>query len=517
MKKYLLFLSVIFLSIYSIQGQVIFQKSYGINGAEQLYSLIPTFDKAYVSAGSSDTNMCILKTDSNGVKQWMKVIKGPYSLQGNCITQTADSGFAITGTDYSFSMANHSNLLLVKTDKDGNIEWSRTYGDSIASGSNVFGGNWIGQTSDKGYIITGIANNASSSYHIFILKTDSAGVPEWTKLIIGGGCCGQNDAGISIKQLTDGNFILFASKWDYGPGKTSSYFAKIAPGGIILWAREFFSPSSIATTAGAFFETADKGYILTGGSNNTYLAKADSSGNFQWLKQYQFSNNSNGVSVVPTKDSGYAITCNSYNNNLLLLKTANDGTFQWAKSYGDTVAGIYTQGSTVLQTADNGYMVGGIRNGSFYLVKTDSTGNSGCAEAIENPIESAATFIFMGGANEDSVTITVSTLPLLADTNGIENTICFDVDGIRENSQFDPVKVFPNPFSTQTTLETTQHLQNATLAIYNTTGQKVKQLENINGQEIILQRANLPAGLYYFKITQHNQVFSMGKLIVADH
>ena len=76
--------------------------------------------------------------------------------------------------------------------------------------------------------------------------------------------------------------------------------------------------------------------------------------------------------------------------------------------------------------------------------------------------------------------------------------------------------ISPNPFFSQTNLQTKFFWNNATLTIDNCFGQTVKQIKNISGQTITLYRDNLPSGLYFLRLTQDNQVIATKKLIVTD-
>jgi len=75
---------------------------------------------------------------------------------------------------------------------------------------------------------------------------------------------------------------------------------------------------------------------------------------------------------------------------------------------------------------------------------------------------------------------------------------------------------FPNPFSAQTTLQTDNLLHNATLTIYNSFGQTVKQIKNISGSTVTLFRDNLPSGLYFIRLTQDNKIIMIDKLVITD-
>ena len=77
--------------------------------------------------------------------------------------------------------------------------------------------------------------------------------------------------------------------------------------------------------------------------------------------------------------------------------------------------------------------------------------------------------------------------------------------------------IYPNPFSTQTTLQTGDLFKNATLTVYNCFGQAVKEIKNINGQGVTLQRDNLPSGLYFIRLMQEDKTFATEKVIITDN
>lgn len=88
--------------------------------------------------------------------------------------------------------------------------------------------------------------------------------------------------------------------------------------------------------------------------------------------------------------------------------------------------------------------------------------------------------------------------------------------GINETENIDGITIYPNPFTTQTTLQTNNLLHNATLTVNNCLGQTVKQIKNISGQTVSLSRDNLPSGLYYLRLTQDNRVITVDKLVITD-
>ena len=78
------------------------------------------------------------------------------------------------------------------------------------------------------------------------------------------------------------------------------------------------------------------------------------------------------------------------------------------------------------------------------------------------------------------------------------------------------ISIFPNPFSNTTTLQSINQLNNAKLTIFNLQGQTVKEIKNIFGQTTILNRNNLPAGLYIVRVSQDNQILMTDKLLITN-
>src|ERR1035437_5888284 len=88
--------------------------------------------------------------------------------------------------------------------------------------------------------------------------------------------------------------------------------------------------------------------------------------------------------------------------------------------------------------------------------------------------------------------------------------------GISEVSETNSFSVYPNPFTSATTLQTNQILKDATLTVYNLYGQTVNQIKNISGQTITFNRDNLASGLYFVRLTEENKAIAVDKLVITD-
>lgn len=78
------------------------------------------------------------------------------------------------------------------------------------------------------------------------------------------------------------------------------------------------------------------------------------------------------------------------------------------------------------------------------------------------------------------------------------------------------IKLYPNPTNQYTTLQTDNIFKNATLTVYNSVGQQVRQIKNINGQTITLHLDNITNGLYFIRLTEENKVIATDKLVITD-
>ena len=87
---------------------------------------------------------------------------------------------------------------------------------------------------------------------------------------------------------------------------------------------------------------------------------------------------------------------------------------------------------------------------------------------------------------------------------------------INENSSNNRFSIFPNPFISTTTIETTINLKNASLTLYNAYGQSLKQINNISGNTIALSRDHLPSGLYFMRLTEENKIIAEEQLLITD-
>ncbi|MBI3502204.1 MAG: T9SS type A sorting domain-containing protein [Bacteroidetes bacterium] len=507
-----------FYIIYSaLHAQVMFQKTFGGTNTDWAYSVEQTSDRGFImvgftgSFGAGFDDAYLLKTDSLGVLQWEKTYGGTEDDYGFSVQQTNDGGFIVAGWTHSFGMG-YSDIYLVKASSGGSLQWSKTFG-----GTSLDYATSVQQTSDGGYIIVGLTESFGSGLtDIYLLKTDSNGSLKWTAVF--GGT--NDDEGRAILQTNDGGFIITGGTKSFGAGDEDIYLLKTDSAGILQWTK------TIGGTGGeegySLQQTNDGGYIITGntnsfgsGNDDIYLIKTASDGTLQWSKTFDGSKDDIGFSVQKTNDAGFIITglTNGFGSqNTYLLKTDSNGTFLWAKVFIPPYTANY--GQMLQQTSDGGFIIVGGVGGQYtdvYLIKTDSIGNSGCYETSSIPIISNGGIQSSGGIQTTGGIMI--TPPTQVDTGGVETVLCYT--GTDEITKKDFISVYPNPSSGIFTIQLqdpSTSLRVTAVDVYNVFGEKVTRSVIPSGaRNLTIDISNQPQGIYFLKVSTIGESASGGK------
>jgi hypothetical protein len=76
------------------------------------------------------------------------------------------------------------------------------------------------------------------------------------------------------------------------------------------------------------------------------------------------------------------------------------------------------------------------------------------------------------------------------------------------------VQLMPNPFSTETLLNVDQDMKSAEFRMYNALGEEVQAIHEISGTQIVIGRNNLSKGIYFYSLTEGQNLISRGKLVI---
>jgi hypothetical protein len=204
------------------RGNVIWPRGFSGDGNALGYSIRQTTDSGYIITGhigreTSADDICLIKTDSLGIRQWFRTYGGHYSEYGYCVRPTWDGGYIISG--FKGISSPSVDAYLLKTDSIGNPRWEQTFGgtgDDIAYG--------VCQTIDGGYILAGnLSTFTGQGTECYLVKVDSLGNQQWTKTVGGN----STDIAYSITPTSDGGCAVVGFTGSYGAGNSDFYLIRL--------------------------------------------------------------------------------------------------------------------------------------------------------------------------------------------------------------------------------------------------------------------------------------------------
>ncbi len=381
------------------KGELDWQKSFGGSGFDLLQSINNTKDGGFILAGTSSSNIgfqkkdnCkgitdfwVIKLDAKGEEQWQRTIGGNWQDELICAFQTKDGGYMLGGSSNSNPETILNNNLsqekivetkpdpfnkselsrgnmdywIVKLDKDGFVEWQKTYGGEYADLLRS-----MEQTKDGGYILGGYSNSLSSGEKtdansgigdFWILKIDSAGSIQWQKTYGGNG---DNQLYV-IHQTQDGGYIA--------GGNSNSTTPLTSMGGNVRSGTDF------------------------------WVLKMDEKGAIIWSETYDFGKVDILTSLVENKDHTYLIGGYAQNqtnstlektlkpqqgiNDYIALKISETGEILWEKTVGSDGEDILKK---LIETRDGGYLMAGTSNSQAIIANSTSKATSLLNEGEQN-------------------------------------------------------------------------------------------------------------------------------------
>jgi hypothetical protein len=304
----------------TLQGEVIWERTWGGDGYEQADSVVPAGDGGYFIFGETDTygagdrDFFLLKISDNGDEQWFKTYGGagrewPYGM-----LSLSNGELLIYG--FTESTAGGRDEYAIRLAQDGDIIWEYT----------------VESPGEE-------------------LVLDALETPE-------------GDLVLAVSVDEDGGLV------------------KLAAGGSLQWAQRYELPGW--QYASQIAPTGDGGFLLAGFSMSsspqqadTWLARSSSTGELEWETSFgdaTFDDYAN--SMIRLSDGTYLI--GAIANSVLLSRVDEDGNVLWRRSLleQDKVYG----GMALTEIEDGGYLVAGLiqlvggRSYDAILLRTDAEG-----------------------------------------------------------------------------------------------------------------------------------------------
>lgn len=509
-------------SIFSFQTsaqQIEWQQVLGGVHSEYLYDVKPTPDYGFLLAGSSfsedsgnktekgrgDLDYFLWKMDEKGRLEWQKSFGGEGSDYLYSVGLTAEGGYILGGSSDSPQGADkkepgfgNMDFWVIKISPEGEEEWQITLGgignDQLQS---------IRQTPDGGYIIGGSSDSSPvkdekgetignkqeasrGSNDYWIIKLTATGETEWERTY--GGMFADQLKSILITE--DGYLVGGTSNSIESPDKTAKHLGmgdywliKLNQEGKEQWQRTYGGEGD--ETLSDIIET-EQGYLLTGSSNSktSENKKSDSTngtdfwvieitkeGEPIWDNSYDFGQWDVLVSATKSEEDTYLIggyassetlnrkTDNKGINDYIALKINSRGETLWSKTLGgkdtDQLKGL-------TRTRDGGYIL---------------AGNSDSKKSDDKDKASI-------GGNDYWIV-------KLGEKNKHE-----------EDRQL--IEVYPNPTSRYTNIVISSSYNEAKAEVFDMAGRKLQE-KDLPYRTTPIDLQSYPPGVYIFKITVDNQ------------
>ncbi|MDT0606155.1 hypothetical protein [Croceitalea rosinachiae] len=286
-------------------GNILWEKSFGFSGHDHSYDIIETVDGGFFFSGFLDVTSSNgegstdksretahgvgefwgTRIDANGDLIWQKYFGGTNNDRSFGVMNANDGGFILSGAsesdDFDISDPKGSyDYWVVKVDKNGNLEWEKSFG-----GTGIDQSHDIVKTNDGAYAIIGNTfsrdaqvskNNGESD--IWLVKFDDNGELLWEQSYGGPAF----DAAHSISLANDGGFIISGNSKSFGNDVTANFgendlwIITTDPDGKIKWQK------TIGGTGLDFgydaFETVDGSLIFVGETESTDFPEIEHKG-----------------------------------------------------------------------------------------------------------------------------------------------------------------------------------------------------------------------------------------------
>lgn len=225
--------------------------------------------------GNYDT--WVVKVNSSGNLQWQKCLGGTGDESSRMIQQTLDGGYAVLSSSTSNDSdvtGNHGgyDYWFAKLDTSGTIQWQKSFGGTLDDFANSFQ-----QTTDGGYILAGnsLSNNGDVTGHhgghdYWIVKIDDAGTIQWQKSLGGP----SDDYALSVQQTAEGGYVVSGGSESssgnvtghHGLAYGDYWIVKLNAFGAIQWQQCY--GGTVNDFGISIRQTTDGGFIVAGYSNS---------------------------------------------------------------------------------------------------------------------------------------------------------------------------------------------------------------------------------------------------------
>ncbi|AFY80093.1 Ig-like domain-containing protein [Oscillatoria acuminata] len=364
--------------------------------------------------------------------EWIKQLGSSSLDDAKGITVDSAGNLYITGQTYGNlggTFFGGTDAWIAKYNSSGTQQWVKQFGTANVEWSESITVDSAGNSYITGYTNGSLGGTHAGGYDAWVAKYDSSGTQQWVRQL----GTTADDTSNSISLDSAGNLYMtgttHGSLGGISAGNGDAWVAKYNSNGTQQWVKQFGTPG-IEFSEGIAVDSAGNSYMTgstrsdLGGTNagayDAWIAKYDSSGIQQWVKQLGSSSDdlSQGITVDGAGNlyiTGYTHAnlggINAGGTDAWVAKYNSSGTQQWVKQLGSS-SNDYSESITV-DGAGNLYItgytegnLGGTNAGAYdaWVAKYDSSGTQQWVHQLGTPGMDSAYSIIVDNAGNPYVT-----------------------------------------------------------------------------------------------------------------
>lgn len=386
------------------QSTATFRQIYGTTATEFGYSVKSCPDQGYILAGSTSssnvTDGYLVRVDSLGLVMWSKTYGWDNIDIISSLRILPDSGYIMAGITNSKGNGAYDGWLM-RTDKNGDTLWNSYFG----------GTDWdlfydLYPTYDSGFVITGGTwSSGNGAEDLWVVKTDKNGQLLWSKTYGGA----KQDQGRGVIETSDSLIAIAGFSFSQTDTLGDSWILRLDQNGDTLWSRTIPAFNATHDEARGICQVFSDLVICgsnktTAGDNNAYAYSLNFAGNELYNFPFGSSGNDDEFNaVIPAKQGGMALT-----GKTTYIDPAGDFYFFHSGPWFATTYGTLEpdEAFSIDNTRDSGYVMLGYTEGhnsflpNMYLIKVDKNGGASNVLDIREPEITGSMSVFPNPAHD---------------------------------------------------------------------------------------------------------------------
>lgn len=288
---------------------------------------------------SGPSDLFVVKYNSDGVKQWTRLLGVPGTTTSTTsygIISDISGSVYVSGHTYGNldgqQLSGQADMFIVKYDTNGTKQWTRLLGGGAGTFSQARG---ISSDSNGNIYATGFTNGSldgqtkMGNRDLFVVKYNSSGVKQWTKQL---GVASQETSAMSIAIDSFGNVYATGNTYGNLDGQTKTgsadlFIIKYDSSGIKQWTKLLGVTNKLTSGNGITIDLNGNIYVtgptegnLDGktitGTRDSFLVKYNTNGIKIWTSLLGTSNKTTQASGIISDPNGKVIITGTTNGNL---------------------------------------------------------------------------------------------------------------------------------------------------------------------------------------------------------